>query len=178
MSGPVVVLDAWVLVPIRLAMTVLRLAESGLFQPLWSQPILVEVQRNLPKVAVTPERASRRVAMMRDAPGAEALIDSLDGLIEQMTSDRELSSRFAGHHLGRGRATHRAVRWGRFGVASADPDFYVLAAGSGQSRVAGQDWALQRFGECHVCGVVGIEIVAKAVCTQPQRGSAGPPLDG
>ena len=60
MSGPVVVLDACVLVPIRLATTLLWLAETGLFQPLWSEPILDEVQRNLPKVGVTPEQASRR----------------------------------------------------------------------------------------------------------------------
>jgi hypothetical protein len=86
-SGRAVVLDACVLVPIRLATTLLWLAESGLFQPLWSEPILDEVQRNLPKVGVTPEQASRRVAMMRDAFGAEALIDGFDDLIEQMTCD-------------------------------------------------------------------------------------------
>ena len=73
MSGPVVVLDACVLVPIRLATTLLWLAEAGLFQPLWSEPILDEVLRNLPKVGVASEQAGRRVAMMREAFGAEAL---------------------------------------------------------------------------------------------------------
>jgi len=86
-SGPVVVLDACVLVPIRLATTLLWLAEAGLFQPLWSEPILDEVQRNLPKVAVAPEQADRRVAMMREAFGAEALIDGFDDLIDQMRCD-------------------------------------------------------------------------------------------
>jgi len=86
-SGPVAVLDACVLVPIRLATTLLWLAETGLFQPLWSEPILDEVQRNLPKVGVTPEQASRRVGLMREAFGAEALIDSFDDLIEQMRCD-------------------------------------------------------------------------------------------
>jgi predicted nucleic acid-binding protein len=86
-SGPVVVLDACVLVPIRLATTLLWLAETGLFQPLWSEPILDEVQRNLPKVGVTPEQASRRVGMMREAFGAEALIDGFENLIEQMRCD-------------------------------------------------------------------------------------------
>jgi len=76
-----------VLVPIRLATTLLWLAETGLFQPLWSEPILDEVQRNLPKVGVTPEQASRRVGLMREAFGAEALIDSFDDLIEQMRCD-------------------------------------------------------------------------------------------
>ena len=87
MSGPVVVLDACVLVPIRLATTLLWLAETGLFQPLWSEPILDEVQRNLPKVGVTPEQASRRVGMMREAFGAEALIDGFEDLIEQIRCD-------------------------------------------------------------------------------------------
>jgi len=86
-SGPVAVLDACVLIPIRLATTLLWLAETGLFQPLWSEPILDEVQRNLPKVGVTPEQASRRVGLMREAFGAEALIDSFDDLIEQMRCD-------------------------------------------------------------------------------------------
>ena len=87
MSGPVVVLDACVLVPIRLATTLLWLAEAGLFQPLWSEPILDEVQRNLPKVGVAPEQAGRRVAMMREAFGAEALIDGFDDLIDQLRCD-------------------------------------------------------------------------------------------
>ena len=87
MSGPVVVLDACVLVPIRLATTLLWVAGAGLFQPLWSEPILDEVQRNLPKVGVTPEQASRRVGMMREAFGAEALIDGFDDLVDQMRCD-------------------------------------------------------------------------------------------
>lgn len=87
MSGPVVVLDACVLVPIRLATTLLWLAETGLFQALWSEPILDEVQRNLPKVGVTPEQASRRVGMMRDAFGTESLIDDFEDLVDHMQCD-------------------------------------------------------------------------------------------
>jgi predicted nucleic acid-binding protein len=86
-SGPVAVLDACVLVPIRLATTLLWLAEADLFQPLWSEPILDEVRRNLPKVGVTPEQASRRVGMMREAFGAEALVDGFEDLIDEMTCD-------------------------------------------------------------------------------------------
>lgn len=84
MSGPVAVLDACVLVPIRLATTLLWLAESGLFQPLWSEPILDEVCRTLPKVGVLPEDARRRVGKMRDAFGAEALIEDFDDLLDEM----------------------------------------------------------------------------------------------
>lgn len=87
MSGPVVVLDACVLVPIRLATTLLWLAEACLFEPLWSEPILEEVQRTLPKVGVAPEQAIRRVSMMREAFGAAALIDGLDDLIDHMRCD-------------------------------------------------------------------------------------------
>lgn len=87
MSRPVAVLDACTLVPIRLATTLLWLAESGLFQPLWSDPILDEVNRTLPKVGVSPEDASRRIRMMREAFGAEALVEEFDDLIDQMACD-------------------------------------------------------------------------------------------
>ena len=87
MSGPVAVLDACALVPIRLATTLLWLAESDLFQPLWSEPLLDEVYRTLPKLGVTPERASRRIGMMREAFGAEALVEDFDDLIDDMGCD-------------------------------------------------------------------------------------------
>lgn len=85
MNRPVAVLDACVLVPIRLATTLLWLAEAGLFEPLWSDAILEEVQRNLPRVSVTPEQARRRVAMMRAAFDPEALVDGFEHLVDDMT---------------------------------------------------------------------------------------------
>ena len=39
------VLDACVLVPIALADTLLRVAEKGLYRPLWSERILAEAQQ-------------------------------------------------------------------------------------------------------------------------------------
>lgn len=87
MSGPTVVLDANALIPIRLASTLLWLAEAGLFQPLWSDRILGEVEHNLPKLGVDPKHAARRVGFMREAFGAEALVDGFDELIEKMTCD-------------------------------------------------------------------------------------------
>jgi len=86
-SGPVAVLDACALVPIRLTTTLLWLAEAGLFQPLWSEPILDEVRRNLPKVGVTPEQANRRIGMMREAFGTEALVDGFEDLVDEMNCD-------------------------------------------------------------------------------------------
>ncbi len=87
MTRPVAVLDACVLIPIRLATTLLWLAEAGLFEPLWSAEILDEVQRNLPKVGVTPEQAHRRIEAMRAAFDAEALVDGFEHLVDAMTCD-------------------------------------------------------------------------------------------
>lgn len=84
MTGAVAVLDACALVPIRLATTLLWLAETGLFQPLWSDPILDEAERTLPKVGVPPEDARRRIAMMKEAFGAEALVGDFEDLIDEM----------------------------------------------------------------------------------------------
>ena len=87
MTKPVVVLDACVLVPIRLATTLLWLAEAGLFQPMWSEQISDEVRRNLPKVGVAPDTADHRVSMMRNAFDDEAMIDDFAHLLEDLTCD-------------------------------------------------------------------------------------------
>ena len=86
-GNPVVVLDACVLIPIRLTATLLWLAESKLFQPLWSDAILDEVERNLPKVRVSETAAARRVEAMRVAFGSESLVDGFDGLIGGLKCD-------------------------------------------------------------------------------------------
>lgn len=87
MTRPTVVLDACVLIPIRLATTLLWLAEAGLFQPLWSAQLLDEVERNLPRLGVVPAQAARRVGSMRDAFGAEAMVEGFEDLIDEMTCD-------------------------------------------------------------------------------------------
>jgi predicted nucleic acid-binding protein len=80
-------LDACTLIPIRLTTALLWLAEAGLFDVLWSVTILDEVQRNLPKIGISPDHAGRRVATMRDALGAAALVDDFEHLIPEMTCD-------------------------------------------------------------------------------------------
>ena len=80
-------LDACVLVPIRLTMTLLALAEAGLFDLLWSEQILDEVERNLPKVGLSPDASSRRVTAMRTGFGAAATVDDFEHLISEMTCD-------------------------------------------------------------------------------------------
>lgn len=82
-----VLLDACVLVPIRLTMTLLALAEAGLFELLWSEQILDEVERNLPKVRLSPEAAARRVTAMRTGFGAAAMVDDFEHLSDEMTCD-------------------------------------------------------------------------------------------
>jgi predicted nucleic acid-binding protein len=86
-SSRIAVLDACSLVPIRLATTLLWLAEAGVFELLWSDAILDEVQRNLPKLGVTEQKAARRVATMHEAFGAAALVDGYEHLIPEMTCD-------------------------------------------------------------------------------------------
>lgn len=81
------VLDACVLIPYRLSTTLLWLAEAGLFQPLWSDSILDEVERNLPGLGVSPRDAQRRVGAMREAFGAEALVENFGHLVGELTCD-------------------------------------------------------------------------------------------
>lgn len=87
MSTPAAVLDANALIPIRLASTLLWIAEAGLFQPLWSDRILDEVERNLPQTGIDRHKAARRVGIMREAFGAEALVSGYDELVGKMTCD-------------------------------------------------------------------------------------------
>lgn len=81
------VLDAAVLVPIHLTDLLLRLGEDRVFRPLWSEEILAEVERNIPKAdpRATPERAARRVRHMR-AAFPEAMVTGHRPLIGGMTN--------------------------------------------------------------------------------------------
>lgn len=79
-------LDANVLVPIHLADLLLRLAEAETYRLLWSEQVLQEVERNLPKVGVTSDKAKHRVDLMRrEFP--DALVTDYEPLIEGMTND-------------------------------------------------------------------------------------------
>lgn len=61
-----VVIDACALIPYQQCDLLLRMAEQDMFQVLWSDEILEEVRRNLPKLGVPAKNARRRVAAMRD----------------------------------------------------------------------------------------------------------------
>lgn len=63
-----VLFDACVLVPYQLSDLVLRLAASGLYEPLWSEEILTEVQRTLvTKLGISLDKAQRRLGQVRAA---------------------------------------------------------------------------------------------------------------
>lgn len=60
------VLDACVLVPIALAATLLRVAETGLYQPLWSDRILAEAQQAIEEIHPGID-VTKRFTDMREA---------------------------------------------------------------------------------------------------------------
>jgi len=79
-------LDACVLVPIGLTDLLLRLAEADTYRLLWSEQVLDEVERNLPKVGVEPAKAAVRVQQMR-ATFPDAQVTGYESLIPAMTND-------------------------------------------------------------------------------------------
>lgn len=84
-----VVLDANVLYPFSLRDTLLRLAERGLYDLIWSERILDEVRRNLIKDGHADEaNASRLLAVMRVAfPEALVDLDAIAAVECAMTND-------------------------------------------------------------------------------------------
>jgi predicted nucleic acid-binding protein len=81
-----VVLDACVLVPVALADTLLRIAERGLYRPLWSARIvdeeidaIVEIHPGIP-----PEQVPRRFAAM-DNTFEDARVDGWEDLEDTVT---------------------------------------------------------------------------------------------
>ena len=71
------VLDACVLVPIALADTLLRVAEKGLYRPLWSDRILAEAQAATEEIHPGID-AGKRFAQMREAFD-DALVTGWEG---------------------------------------------------------------------------------------------------
>lgn len=84
---PRCVLDANVLFPASLRDTLLRCAEKQLLEPLWSQQILEELQRNLVALgAMDATRASRLVSAMT-AAFPSAMVDNYARHIPFMHND-------------------------------------------------------------------------------------------
>lgn len=70
-------LDACVLVPVSLADTMLRIAEKGLYRPLWSDRILGEAQSAIAEIRPGAD-AAKRFAVMRQA-FSDALVGGWEG---------------------------------------------------------------------------------------------------
>lgn len=79
-------LDACVLVPVVQADTLLRLAEAGIYRPLWSSDVLAEMVRAIETIhpMLPAGRARRRASLMDDAfedasvQGWEALVAGIE----------------------------------------------------------------------------------------------------
>jgi predicted nucleic acid-binding protein len=83
-----VVLDACVLIPMPLADTLLRMAETPrLYLPKWSQMVMDEVTRTLiQKWDLAPEKARRREQALRQH-FPESWVEGFEPLIDVMTND-------------------------------------------------------------------------------------------
>lgn len=69
MDGPAAFLDACALVPIATCDTMLRMADAGAFQPLWSARVIEEALRALSRIhsSVEPNRLQNRFTSMNQA---------------------------------------------------------------------------------------------------------------
>jgi len=90
-----VALDADVLVPIPLCDTLLRFAEVELFDPVWSERILAEVERALvDNIGASPDKARLRIEQMRlafpDASVDEAAIAKLEPAMTNNSKDKHV----------------------------------------------------------------------------------------
>ncbi len=82
-----VVLDTCTLYPAHLRDTLLRLAELGLYRPMWSSDILRELSTNLENTARIDGQAVDRLLSEMSSSFPEAYIGGYEGLIDSMFCD-------------------------------------------------------------------------------------------
>ena len=83
-----VVLDTCVLYPSNLRDTLLRLAERGLYRALWSDDILIELERNLIEAGIVPMSVLHLLGQMQRA-FPDSLVLGYRRLIPTMTCDEK-----------------------------------------------------------------------------------------
>ena len=110
------VLDACVLVPIALADTLLRVAEKGLYRPLWSGRILAEAQAATEEIHPGID-AAKRFAQMR-----EAFDDALVSGWEELEGGLSLPDQDDRHVLA------AAIRGGAQAITTANAKDFPAAA--------------------------------------------------
>lgn len=110
------VLDACVLVPIALADTLLRVAEKGLYRPLWSSRILAEAQAATEEIHPGIDTA-KRFAQMR-----EAFDDALVSGWEELEGGLSLPDQDDRHVLA------AAIRGGAQAIITANAKDFPAAA--------------------------------------------------
>lgn len=110
------VLDACVLVPIALADTLLRVAEKGLYRPLWSDRILAEAQAATAEIHPGID-VGKRFAQMR-----EAFDDALVTGWEELEPGIRLPDQDDRHVLA------AAIRGGAQGIITANAKDFPAAA--------------------------------------------------
>jgi predicted nucleic acid-binding protein len=81
-----VFLDACVLLKSYLCDTVLTIAETGLYRPLWSTDVLAELERNLRKRGATDAQIAHRLTQM-NTHFLDAEVVGYRPLIDVMTND-------------------------------------------------------------------------------------------
>jgi predicted nucleic acid-binding protein len=81
-------LDANVLVPNALRDTLLRIADSGLYRPLWSEDILAETRRTILRLRPTaqPDRIDYLFSCMNQA-FEDAVVTGYESIMERLTND-------------------------------------------------------------------------------------------
>ena len=79
-------LDACVLVPIKLTDLLLRLAEANTYRILWSDQVLNEVERTLVRLGLSSDKARTRIRQMCDT-FPDAMVTGYEALVPAMTND-------------------------------------------------------------------------------------------
>ena len=104
------VLDACVLVPVALADTLFRVAEKGLYRPLWTDRILSEAQAAIEEIHPGID-VTRRFADMREAFD-DALVTGWEGIAHRPASHPRASRPHQAPATDPARPSH-AARQGR-----------------------------------------------------------------